>query len=49
MTMPEFWYERPTSTREELSGERGLTTHSSMLGLAVLVFALIIAALLIAR
>lgn len=45
--MPEFWYEAPTNARDD--GERVLTSHTSMLGLAVLVFGLIIAALLIAR
>ena len=45
--MPEFWYEAPTNP--DAAAERVLTTHTSMLGLAVLVFALLIAALLIAR
>jgi hypothetical protein len=49
MAMPEFWYEAPTNSRDLTGRERVLTSHSSMLGLAVLVFALIIAALLIAR
>jgi hypothetical protein len=48
MAMPEFWYEGPTDTRDA-AADRPFTTHSSMLRLAVLVFALIIAALLIAR
>jgi hypothetical protein len=47
--MPEFWYETPTNPRDLPGRERVLTSHYSMLGLAVLVFALIIVALLIAR
>jgi hypothetical protein len=47
--MPEFWYDAPSDTRDMVARERALTSHGSMLGLAVLVFALFIAALIIAR
>jgi hypothetical protein len=48
MAMPEFWYEAPTGTRDETRGQT-LISHTSMLALAVLVFALLVAALFIAR
>ena len=47
MAMPEFWYDAEPNPGEVR--ERVLTSHTSMLGLSVLVFALLIAALLIAR
>jgi hypothetical protein len=46
--MPEFWYEAPTNG-EVAAREGVLPSHTTMLGLSVLVFALLIAALLIAR
>jgi hypothetical protein len=49
MAMPEFWYDAASDTRDLVARERALDSHTSMLGLAVLVFALVIAALLIAR
>ena len=49
MAMPEFWYDAASDTRDLVARERALDSHTSMLGLAVLVFGLIIAALLIAR
>jgi hypothetical protein len=48
MAMPEFWYDA-SDTRDLAARERALASHTSMLGLAVLVFGLLIAALLIAR
>ena len=48
MAMPEFWYEAPTDPRDNANQER-LSSHASMLGVAVLVFALLVAALLILR
>ncbi|HEY5927919.1 MAG TPA: hypothetical protein VIV11_39805 [Kofleriaceae bacterium] len=47
--MPEFWYDAPSDTRNMANRERTLTGHASMLGLAVLVFALFVAALVLAR
>ena len=47
--MPEFWYDAPSDTRDMVARERGLASHASMLGISVLVFALLIAALLIAH
>jgi hypothetical protein len=47
MAMPEFWYDTPSLTRDMAARERALTSHGSMLGLAVLVFALLIVALLV--
>jgi hypothetical protein len=49
MAMPEFWYDAPSDTRDMVARERALSSHSSMLGLAVLVFALLVAALFLAR
>ena len=49
MAMPEFWYEPPTETRDLAARERDLASHARMLGLAVLVFALLVTALLLAR
>ena len=45
--MPEFWYEAEANT--DGVREPVLTSHTRLLGLSVLVFALLIAALLIAR
>jgi hypothetical protein len=47
--MPEFWYDTPSDTRDMAARERVLPSHTSMLGLAVLVFALVVAALVVAR
>jgi len=49
MSMPEFWYEAPSDTRDMAARERALAGHATMLGMAVIVFALLIAALLIVR
>jgi hypothetical protein len=49
MAMPEFWYEPPTDARDASDRGRTLASHASMLGIAVLVFTLLVAALLIAR
>jgi hypothetical protein len=49
MAMPEFWYEPPTDARDATDRERTLASHASMLGIAVLVFTLLVAALLLAR
>lgn len=49
MTMPEFWYEPPSETRDMAARERAMPSHGGMLGLAVLVLALVVLALLIAR
>ena len=49
MAMPEFWYDAPSDTRDLAARERALASHASMLGLSVLVFALLIAALFIVR
>jgi hypothetical protein len=49
MAMPEFWYESPPHARDEAASERGRVHPVSLLGIAVLVFALLVAALLIAR
>jgi len=45
--MPEFWYDAPSDTRDMAARERALAGHARMLGLAVLVFALLVAALLL--
>lgn len=47
--MPEFWYDAPSDTRDMAARERTLASHAGMLGLSVLVFALVIAALLLAH
>lgn len=47
MAMPEFWYDAPSDTRDMAARERALAGHARMLGLAVLVFALLVAALLL--
>jgi hypothetical protein len=49
MAMPEFWYDAPSDTRDMVARERALSSHSSMLGLAVLVFAALIVALFVVR
>ena len=49
MAMPEFWYDPPSDTRDLAARERAIADHARMLGLAVLVFALFVAALVIAR
>ena len=48
MAMPEFWYDTPSDTRDMAARERALASHSTLLGLAVLLFAVLIAALLLA-
>jgi hypothetical protein len=47
--MPEFWYEAASETRDMAARERAVATHCSVLGLSVLVLAMIVSALLIAR
>jgi hypothetical protein len=49
MAMPEFWYDTPSDTRDMAARERVLPSHTSMLGLALLVVALVVLALLAAR
>ena len=49
MAMPEFWYDPPTETRDMAAREIAFAGHARMLGLAVLVFALLVTALLLAR
>lgn len=49
MAMPEFWYDAPSDTRDMVARERALVSHTSILGLSVLVMGLLVAALLIAR
>ena len=49
MAMPEFWYDAPSDTRDMAARERALSGHTSMLGLAVLVLALFVAALYVAH
>jgi len=49
MAMPEFWYDSPSHTRDMAARERALAGHAAMLGMAVIVFALLVAALLIVR
>jgi hypothetical protein len=46
--MPEFWYDAPSDTRDMAARERALASHSTMLGVAVLVFALFVATLVLA-
>ncbi|HEX5062513.1 MAG TPA: hypothetical protein VFV99_24240 [Kofleriaceae bacterium] len=49
MAMPEFWYDAPSDTRDMAARERALSGHTSMLGIAVLVLALLVAALYVAH
>ena len=49
MAMPEFWYDPPTETRDMAAREIAFAGHARLLGLAVLVFALLVTALLLAR
>jgi hypothetical protein len=49
MAMPDFWYDAPSETRDMVARERGLPGHASMLGLAILAFSLVVAAIVVAR
>lgn len=46
--MPELWYEA-SETRDMAARERALAEHTSSLGIVVLVLALVVAALVLAR
>jgi hypothetical protein len=49
MSMPEFWYDAPSDTRDMAARERSVAEHATVLGLSVLLFALLVAALLLAH
>ncbi len=49
MSEPELWYNPASTTRELANRERAGDVHPSVLGVAIIVVALLVAVLLLAR